>query len=388
MKTQLINLKKNIDGAPISKETTKCITFGKYNDYPYVLSSLYLQSPTHKACCDFAVTAIIGQGIDESELQFTPNPNQTWNQFIQAIVFDYVVYGSFAVQIIKNRDNQTYSFYNVPVSSVRVSSTDENVYLISADWTNTSRYPIQSIKKATLDSNQTINSNEPYLYVYYQRSADNDYYSLPSYIAAIKAIQAEIELLNYDLASIGNSFTASGIMLLPNQGTDEEKEELVKQLQSLYQGAKNANSLIISFVDSLDNNNIPIRFVPIQQTITNEEYLNQLNDRAINRIISGHRIPSKSLIGLPLESASLGGDGNTTNVSWNLYNRTIANYNRTIIEQTINKLFAINGVDQWIEIIPLDFTLTDNSYYVEEQPQVQTNPIGFDTNLNNNNSVK
>jgi hypothetical protein len=76
-----------------------------------------------------------------------------------------------------------------------------------------------------------LKQGEPYLYVYKAYSPTNEYYSTPKYIGAIKAIQSEIEINNFDLRQSVNSFCPAGMLSLPPAGSEEQKMAIIKELE-------------------------------------------------------------------------------------------------------------------------------------------------------------
>ena len=111
------NLEKQVENQPLTRDTSRgWISWGSSNLYPMELTNLYYNSVTHKACIDFAVTSILGGGVDYEAMkmddsQLIPNYQQSWDEVLENLALDYVLYGSFALQIIKNEDGRTYSFY-------------------------------------------------------------------------------------------------------------------------------------------------------------------------------------------------------------------------------------------------------------------------------------
>lgn len=357
-----LNLEKEIKGLAVCRKGAKWISWGRRNDYPSILSALYYNSTIHKSCCDFAITGVYGNGLEQNDIvaNTTPNPLYTWDELIKNIITDYVIYGSFAFQVIMNKDRRTYSFYHQPISSIRIAE-DEINYYICKNWQETGKYQPEFIESMNFADDEKLQYGKRYLYVYKQYAPDADYYAVPSYIASIKAIQADIELTNFDLKAIVNNFNASGMLLLPNVADEEEKQEVIRQIQNAYKGSENANSLIINFIDSLDNNTNPIQFIPFNKVSDDIDVFAQMNDRTVDRIISAHKIPNKSLIGMPTDSASLGGDGNILNTSWNLYNNTVAKTMRDTIIKNLTKIFKLNGLEVDLKLQELDFSVTDNT---------------------------
>lgn len=186
-----------------------------------------------------------------------------------------------------------------------------------------------------------------------------DYYSLPDYAASAKAIQSEIEYLRYDLRASTNNFSAAGFLTLPYVESDEERQKLIAGIRNSFTGSDNANNLIISFANTADiESNIP-KFTKIDAAVNNVSLFKDANDRCVERIVSSHRIPSKGLIGKPMEGASLGGDGNQLNVAYNLFLQTYVKQARNRILGTINNCFKMNGLDIKIALKDLDFNLID-----------------------------
>ena len=363
-----INFEKHIEGMPINRNSNKgWVRWGTKNDYPQRLSDLYYNGVTHKSCVDFAVTAILGDGIDYDAMQandseLTPNYQYSWDELIERISLDYVLYGSFALQIIKNRDDKTFSFFHQPFGDVRFSPKNEDgvieTYWICQDWTQTGLYPPVELKSFAFQDIEEIKGGQAYLYVYDSYQPDIAMYPVPQYISALKPIQTEIELQRYDLRSVINNFSASGILTLNRVDDDDEKELLIQNITSMFSGADNANSLIINFKNNDDEE--PATFVKIDKDANDSVNLfADSNDRIVEKIVAAHKISNKALIGYEADSASLGGEGNILNVAFNLYNKTCANKMRRNIINVINRALAMNGVETKIVLKPLQFNIVD-----------------------------
>lgn len=362
-----INMEKQVENTPVMRDSRRgWINYGTRNMYPLELSNLYYNSPTHKACVDFEVASIVGDGIDYDamrmdESKLYPNYQETWNQFLQKISLDYCLFGSYSFQIIRNKDGKTYSFYHQPITDIRCSPRDEDgvitSYWISGDWSAQSKFPPVEIPAFGFQEDEEIKSGKPYLFVYNQYSPDIQYYQIPHYASAIKAIQTEIELVRYDLRSVLNNFTASGVLSMNRIDNDEERKMVLDNIEAMFTGSDGANSLMVTFKNSDEEN--PVTFTRFDKDVNNVNLFDGTNDRLVNRIVSAHRIPSKALIGLNVDSAMLGGEGNLINVAYNLYLKTKGTNDRNAIINTINKMLALNGIEQKIVLKPLSFDLTE-----------------------------
>ena len=365
-----IKMEKQVEGMPINRNSNLgWVKWGQRNDYPQRLSDLYYNSVTHKSCVDFAVTAILGDGVDydameANDSELVPNYQYGWDELIERISLDYVLYGSFAIQIIKNRDDKTYSFFHQPMGDVRFSPRNEDgvieSYWVCSDWTQTGLYPPVELKSFAFQDEEEIKGGKAYLYVYEGYSPDIAIYPVPNYVSALKPIQTEIELQRYDLRSVTNNFSASGILTLSRVDDDSEKEQLIQGITSMFTGADNANSLLINFKNNDEEE--PATFVKIDKDAGNNVNLfEQANERIIAKIIAAHKISNKALIGYEADSAQLGGEGNILAVAFNLYNKTCANKMRRNIVQTVNRALLMNGVDTKIVLKPLQFNIVETT---------------------------
>ena len=361
-----VNLEKQIEEQPINRNSNRgWINWGTRNDYGIKLSNLYYNSPTHKACCDFAATAVLGDGVDYvksniDQYDNAPNYQYGWDELIYNIALDKVIYGGYAIQIIKNNDDKTYSFYHQPMSNVRASEKDEDgvitSYWISEDWTSISKYPPIEIDAFGFQDDEEIKKGKPYLFVNWDYTPDIEYYGTPMYTAAIKSIQTEAELLRYDLRSVLNNFSASGILTLNRIDDDDEKKAIIDNIQTMFTGSDNANSIIINFKNN--DEETPATFTKIDKDAGNNVNLfEQLNERIISKIIAAHRVSNKALVGYEADSAMLGGEGNILNVAYNLYNKTVITRLRNSIVRTINNALKINGIETEIVLKPMTFNV-------------------------------
>lgn len=364
-----INLNKNIANSPIIDDGTpyNWVTYGKRNDYPTQLLQLYHNSIIHHSCVDFIANAICGEGIDyiQSKLDTVdyqmPNYNDTWENFIYKLALDYVLFGAFSFQIIKNKDNRTYSYYHQPFSTVRFGKKNENGEIkkayICKDWSNyVQNQPIELDIINFTDDDKLVMCKQ-YLFVYTEYNVFDDYYASPSYVSAIDAIRSDVSMQVYDLNSIYNNFTPSGIITL-NQVADEDERKLILQnIESTFTNSENANNIIIAFRNN--NNDKPIEYTPISANVDGVNLFTDTNNRIIDRIVTAHRIPSKALIGIPQDNTGFSNEGSLLEVSYNLLEKTVVSPMRRKLLSIINRIFGLNGIDTNIIIIPLSFNLSN-----------------------------
>lgn len=379
---RVLNFDKQIENAPIIKKNQQynIIQYGSKNLYPFDLISLYNTSVTMKACVDFATNAIVGEGVDieamklkDSDLQ-NPNYYTGWNEFIRALAFDFTLYSAFAFQIIKNKDGKTYSFFHQPIETIRLEEMDEdgvinNAYLCK-DWSVPSKYPPIKIPMFGFQDDREIPSGVPYLFYHRQYNPVNFYYGLPSFSSAINCIQAEAQFQIWDLKNVTNGFTPVGALTIPNVETDEERQAVINNIQRLFTGAENSNSLIITFRDNIEDK--PIEYTPFVQSSNNVNLYADANERTVNRIMAAFKIPSKALIGFPADNTGFSDSGAYLESAFALYNVNVANNNRKEILDVINNMLKMNGVDTQLVLKPLNYRITDSQTASTNNIQTET----------------
>ena len=392
----LTKLEKQIEGSAITrKNALGWVNYGIRNNYPNLLLDLYNQSPTHRACINFGVQSIVGNGVDYDSMQLDgtqviPNYAESWDDLIKNISLDFLIYGSYAIQIIRNKDGKTFSFWHMPLDKVRWSEYDEDgqitSYWICNDWTATGQNPPFEIQAFDMRDDSEIKNGKPYLYVYRQYSPAMTYYTQPHYQAGIKAIQSEIEYVNYDLKTTVNGFVPSGMLVLNEVETDEQRQAIIKNVTQMFQGSENANSVMITFRNNVDENKP--EFVPFSANQGNINLYASANERTVSRILASHQIPNASLVGMPdIGQTGFASEADKLETAYQLYNKLTGNYNRMAVIRTLNQMLKMNGIDTEIIMKPLSFNDFGNDANVEERTE-STNVPEKETDENNTEEQK
>lgn len=374
----LTNLEKQIEGSAVTrKNALGWVNWGVKNNYPNLLLDLYNQSPTHRSAINFAMMSILGNGVDYDAMKINgdevvPNYAQTWDEVIKSLALDYILYGSYAIQVIMNKDGKTFSFWHTPLEKVRWGEYDEDgqitSYWICNDWTATGQYPPFEIEALDMKEDFKLDKGKPYLYVYRTYSPTMTYYTQPHYAAAIKAIQAEIEYVNYDLKNIVNGFTPSGVLTLPEVETDEERQAIIANITRMFQGSENANSVMITFRSNIEDKGV--EYTPFSKNQGSFNFYADANQRTINRILEAHQIPSAALIGLPdINNSGFSSEADKLQVAYQLYNKLVGNSNRMAVIRTLNQMFKLNGIGTEIIMRPLNFADFQEDANVKERTQ-------------------
>ena len=392
---KIINLNKHIPNSPIINDITpySWVTFGKDNQYPTHLLNLYHNSIIHSACVDFLTNAIVGDGVDyaamsiDNENELVPNYLESWDELLYKVAKDLVLFGGYAIQIIKNRNDKTYSFFHTPFSTLRFGKKDENGEIKKAylckDWTNyVANKPVEiDVLNYTDDIN--ISLGKPYLLVYTNYNIFDEYYPVPHYVSALDAIRTDIEMKNYDLNAVTNMFTPSGILTMNQVSDDNERDMIIKNIEATFTGSENANNIIITFRNNSEDK--PVEFVPITSNSEGVNLFADTTNRTTDRILSAHRV-SRGLIGLPIDDAGFSSEGAILQAQYNLTNKLLVNGMRKKLVSHINTILGLNGIEQDLILKPLSFNISEvEERKVEVTPEVKeiSNDKNEDTSVLN-----
>ena len=366
-----VKLERQIEGTSINRKSgTGFVNWGIRNNYCDLLLDLYQNSPTHAACINFGVASIVGDGIDYEQSNFdgneiVPNAYQGWDELIRNISKDYMLYGSYAIQCILNKDGKTMSYYHIPLSKVRWSEySDEGTidsFWIASDWTMIGQYPPIEVPAFDMRPDTKIEKGKAYLYVYRPYSPQQTYYTAPLYSAGIKAIQSEISAIKFDERTTQNNFVPSGMLIMNEVEDDQERRAVISNITNMFTSAENANQLLISFRNNPEQSSP--EFIPFQANTGNVNLYDSLSQRAVNRILSAHQINDPHLVGLPqLGASGFNSEGNMLETAYNVYNKVIGNYNRQCVIKTFNTMLSLNGIDTQIVMKPIRFNdITTNN---------------------------
>lgn len=360
-----VKFDRQLPNTPVVRDSAGgWIAWGRRNNYPTQLLGLMSQSPTLTACVHFAVTSVLGGGVDWDAMQvdgsqMRPNYRYSWEELIKRCAYDYFALGNFAIQVIKNRDGKTFSFYHEPFEHVRCAKRDSDglitSYYLSDDWTAPSKYKPIQIDSLTMrsDNQWSIPAGKPYLFVPEIYSQLTDVYPTPVWSSAQKAVQAEAEFLSFDLRTASNIFAPAGALSLPPVDSDEEKQAILQKVQDMFSGADGAQQLLVTFRN--DSEDEPVKFTPFTASSENVDLFSTSNDRNIDRILTTFSIPSRSLIGLPLGNVGFSSESAILETSYQLYETLAGNAARRQVVGVINDCFKANGIDVEIVMKPLQF---------------------------------
>jgi hypothetical protein len=316
------------------------ISYGEDNLYADYLISLMNRSAKHNAVLKRKAMMIGGNGFNNSDLDpiainFLINPYNelSLDEIAFRASYDLELFGSYALEIIYSKDRSKISEVNyIPVNKVRLSEDGKNIFY-SEDWSNLRKFA--PIKKPVFNPKNPVASQILYIKEY---RPGNEYYGQPEYISCVNWIELEWEISLFHLNQVKNGFAPSMVINFTNGvPSDDEMNDVIRQLQNDFEGARNAGKAMFLFSDG-DNN--AVKITPIQLTDTDERFI-ELNKEITQGILTGHSVTNPGLFGI----STPGELGQKTIIleSLEIFQSMYVSPKQDIINNTFNKLLKFNG---------------------------------------------
>lgn len=335
------NVEKKVNGKDF-------ISWGENNQYPKFLWDLYSNCSTLQTIVNGTADYVCGDEIICNVPNFQSQVNkkgETIGELIAKIAVDYIIFGSFAIQVIRNINNEVSELYWIDINKLRSDEKNE-VFYYSEDW-NKSYGRVKTIiypKFNSKDSNPTS-------IFYFKGNKTRTTYGTPIWSAAVKNVQIENAITDFHLNEISNNFMTSKLISFNNgQPDDEQKAEIERNLSEKFSGAENAGRVMIAFSESKENapevldlgsDNFPERYASLEK-------------RNKEQIFCAFRC-TPTLMGIITESNGFATSEYSD--SYKLFNKTVV----SPIQQAIVTVFdKILGVKDSITINPFTITFENN----------------------------
>lgn len=321
------NVEKEISGVDF-------IAWGTDNRYPDYLFSLYTECATLQSIINGTTDFSCGNEITCNVQSFSKVVNKngdTISDIIQRISTDYLIFGGFALQVIRNANGEISELYWVDFTKIRSDRKNE-VFFYSEDWCKSyGRVKFIYYPKFNQDD------SNPTSIFYYKGNKTRGTYPVPLYNAAITSCELEKKINEFHLNEISNNFLTSKIINF-NSGLpdDDLKNEIERNINEKFCGYENAGRLLISFNANKDSETT---VSDIAQDDFGERY-DALHKRSREQIFTAFRA-TPNLFGLPTETT--GFNQQEFAEAFKLYNRTVVKPIQKVIVDTFDKIFGVEG---------------------------------------------
>lgn len=324
------------------------ISWGENNGYPQFLWGLYNDCATLQTIINGTSDYVVGDDITCTVQGFERVVNkqgETIKDIIQRIAVDYILFGSFAVQVIRNVMGNVSEIYWVDINKLRSDEKNE-VFFYSDDWAKS----YGRVKYLVYPKFNPKDSNATSIF-YYKGNKTRSTYGTPIWSAAVRNAMIENYITDYHLNEINNNFMTSKLISFNNgQPTPEVQEEIEKNLVEKFSGTGNAGRTMISFADSRDN-------APEVISLATDNFADRYNtlaERNMEQLFTAFRA-TPVLFGIVTKSNGF----STTEYSdsFKLFNKTVVSPIQDAIIDCFDKIF---GVKDSVVIAPFTITFDTN----------------------------
>lgn len=250
------------------------ITWGKANNYPLYLDSLYDNTPTLKSIIDGLTDYICGNSVTSTISRWNVTVNdkgETLENLIHHIAHDYSRYGGFAINIVKNRMGDIAGLYYIDFAKCR-ANRDRTIIYYANDWTKSyGRVKPCEYFNFTTDEGRKAKSS-----IYWYSNSYKQVYPTPIYGSAVIPCEIEKNLNEMNINLVNNTMSSNFILNFNNGvPNDEQKYEIERDVYEKFTGYENAGRPILSFqddkehgltVEKIDQDNWADKYTNLQKT--------------------------------------------------------------------------------------------------------------------------
>ena len=334
---------------PIEEDSKKGFwKWGLNNDYPQYLDGLYKEVATLRSIIEGTIDFVVGDKIEIDDVIWNEVVNDkgvTPEDLCRDLTRDYLKYGGFAVNVVRNKEGKVGGLYYIPLERLRFNE-DRSEFYYSRDWSKS----IGRVKFGVYKRFDPQGKDASSIYVYTNNRTD--VYPAPKWAASVKAAEIERQVNDYHLNSIVNGFSASYLISLNNGVPSEtEADEIEENMVEKFTGSGNGGRLVINFANDRDHS---AELSKLETEDAGEKY-KSLIERTKSELFTAFRA-TPNLFGLP---TATGFSTEEYMEAFRLYNRTAVRPIQNILVRTVNYL-----IGKEMTIVP--FSLDEKENNVEE----------------------
>lgn len=307
-------------------------TYGTDNLYPQFLLGLTENVTTLSSVIKGVKDYVLGDEIIDNTTG-EPIDYDTYT-LIDNIVTDYLIFGGFALNPIRNRFGGIATTKYVNFERLRTNK-EKSLFWYSEDWTKSYGRVKSTVYPKWSEDNTSDASS-----IYYYSKSRTGIYPTPIWGSAVESCLIEEKINKFHLNGISNGFASSAIVSF-NSGvpSDDQKAEIERNFEEKFTGDDNAGRVLLCFSD--DKDHAP-EITTLNTTDFSEKY-KAATESCRENILLAFRATS-NLLGLQKES--IGFNTQEYQASFKLFQKTVIAPIQHLFEREL-KQFGIN-----ISIIP------------------------------------
>lgn len=319
---------------PIEEDSKKGFwIWGLNNDYPQYLDSLYKDVATLHSIIEGTIDFVVGDKVEIDDIVWNVQVNDkgdTIEDLCTDLTRDYLKYGGFAINVIRNKEGNVGGMYYIPLERLRFNETRTEFYY-SRHWEKSIGRVKYTMYPKFDPQGKELNS----IFVYTNNRTD--VYPAPKWGASTKAAEIERQVNDYHLNSIANGFSASYLISMNNGIPSEaEADEIEENMIEKFTGSGNGGRLVINFANDKEHS---AELTKLEVDDAGERY-KSLIERTKNELFTAFRA-TPNLFGL---STATGFSTEEYLEAFRLYNRTAVRPIQNILIRVINYITGKNLV--------------------------------------------
>ncbi len=336
--------------------------FGRAHSFFAELQALVKRSPTQGSITKTRAALTAGQGFNDSEDQklatflktaLFVNGKKSTRRFLKGIAKDKADFGGYCFQVIWAADRKSIqSLHYQRFRTVASGEMDENevvsTYFLCRNWAErTKNGGIKEIP--AFDPKNPVGTQ---LYYHADPSGDIEYYPLPDYEPAFDWIKCEGLLGQFHVGNVDNNFSLGNIMVVADPQpyttpdgkvvtTAMQRKQFALDFKKNFSGPGAEKVMLLFAAPGTDPDKLA-KLTTVSAN-NNDDLYSTYNALCREQILAANRVPSPGVVGVP-GGASLGGDGNTLRVAFELYFNTVCRPDQVDI---LEGLRDVLGAGQW-----------------------------------------
>lgn len=323
------------------------VVLGDWDDYPIWQYNCYLNCPILGTIVNGTADFVAGNDIVCQVPGFEKTVNrkgETARDVIGRCAVDYMIYGGFYLQVIRNAGGKISEIYWLDYRYVRTDKYNE-CFWYSEDFGK--KYGRTS--KALVYPKFMEKGIEPTSVLFVKSKTSRGVYGTSPWNSCIKSVVTSIKVDEFHLNEISNNFTASAVINFNNGiPTDEQKKEIEKSITEKFTGSENAGRFVLSFNQTRDNMTTIQR---IDEDGFDKRY-DALAKHTQSQIFAALGA-NPNLFGIPTENNGFSNE--EYEESFRLYNRTRVRPIQQLMTDSFDRIF---GVRDSLTIVP--FSMDEN----------------------------
>ncbi len=322
------------------------IQYGTDNQYPEYLWGLFNDVTSLKTIIKGTSDFVAGDDATCNVQGFDVEINKKGDTLFELIGWlakDYLIYGGYAIQVVRNKAGNIGELYYIDFRYLRCSKK-RDLFWYSEEYSK--KYA--RTNKTVVYPKFVAEATDIPTSIVYVTNEKSRTYPIPRYSGALKSCELERGIDEFHLSSLENGFYGSYLFNFNNGiPSDEMKAEIEENITDKFVGASNAGRILLNFSDSKDNA-ATVQKLEVQDF--GEKY-EAAYKRSREQIYASFQA-TPAIFGVMTETT--GFSEQEFNEAFKLYSRTVVKPIQRLIGNTMDKIF---GVKNSITIQP--FSLED-----------------------------